>query len=310
MAMSIVLIGCVEIGLKALQELVEAGHAVAGVVTLAGRRCAATSGYVDFEPYCRERGLPLVACEDVNAPEVLAWVRERNPRLIVVCGWQRLLGPDLLAIPPAGSVGFHSSMLPRYRGRAPINWAIIHGERETGVTMFMLDEAADAGGIVDQEPIPIDPLDTCAEVYDKAAQGVRRLLRRRLPDLLAGRAELRENTAAAHPCLPRRTPADGLVDWTWPVLRVHDFVRALGRPYPGAFTDVLGDVYFLWRAVPLHPGLGSGPAPGRCRLVRGLGLVCGCGDGGSLLVTAGAFQGEGERRPDLDPRLAFLEGES
>lgn len=301
--MSIVFIGCVEIGFEALRHLVREGFPVSGVVGLPPERAAAAAGYVDLSPFCNAHCIPLHLSGDVNEPATVEWIRRRHPEIIVVCGWQRLLGPRLLALAPRGCLGFHSSLLPAYRGRAPVNWAIINGEKRTGVTMFMLDEKADAGPIAGQEAFDIHPLETCGHVYAKSAIGVQKLLSRRLPELLSGTATLTTNPSAEHPLMPKRTPADGKVDWTRTALAVHDFVRALGRPYPGAFTEISGDIYFIWRGVPLHPGLVLGLAPGEREVAPGLGLVFGCGDGGAFLVTSGMFEGGRETRPDTDPHL-------
>ena len=111
--------------------------------------------------------MPVIDAEDINAPAVVERIRHLHPDLIVVVGWTRLLSPALLSVPSRGCIGFHASLLPRYRGRAPVNWAILRGETFTGNTMFMLTPEADTGDIVDQRVIAIGDEDTCGDVYAK-----------------------------------------------------------------------------------------------------------------------------------------------
>lgn len=295
--MSLVFIGGVEVGFGCLQRVVAAGHQVAGVITLPAEAAEGTSGYVDLGPFCEKHGIPLLRTWDAAGSEALSLARRWSPVLGVVCGWQRLVGPEMLSLPPRGFVGFHTSLLPEYRGRAPVNWAIIKGEKQTGTTMFFLEPEADTGPIIAQTPFDIEPFDTCATIYDKSARACGDMLLAALPGLLDGTALTRPNPSADWPCMPKRTPADGEIDWTWSALEVHDFVRALTHPYPGAFTQVDGRRYFIWRAAPLHPALGLDLVPGEHRLVPG-GAVFGCGAGEALLVLSGQFQDGPERPPD------------
>jgi methionyl-tRNA formyltransferase len=298
--MSLVFIGCVEIGFTCLQGLIEAGFDAAGVATLPPEAARDTSGYVDFAPFCRERDIPLLQTRDVNDPESIAWIAERRPKLLVVCGWQRLLSPTLLRVAQHGTVGFHSSLLPRYRGRAPVNWAVMRGEKKTGVTMFFLEPEADAGPILGQREFAVAPFDTCGDVYQKSARALTEMLVDKLPQLLRGELRGRDNPSRLYPCMPGRTPADGLIDWRTPAQELHNIVRALAHPYPGAFTDTPGGRYFIWQAAPLHPGLGLGLAPGETLCVPGLGVIFGCGRGEALLASSGQFQDGPEQRPDQE----------
>ena len=295
--MSLVFIGGVEVGFTCLERVVAAGHPVAGVITLPWEAAEGTSGYVDFGPFCAEHDIPLLRTWQAAGPEALALAREWSPALGVVCGWQRLVGPEMLGLPPRGFVGFHTSLLPHYRGRAPVNWAIIKGEKRTGTTMFFLEPEADTGPIIAQTPFAIEPFDTCASIYEKSARACGDMLLAALPGLLQGTALTRPNPSLDYPCMPKRTPADGEIDWSRSAPEVHDFVRALTHPYPGAFTTLDGRRYFIWRAAPLHPALDLGLTPGGHCLVPG-GAVFGCGRGEALLVLSGQFEGGPEGTPD------------
>jgi methionyl-tRNA formyltransferase len=134
----------------------------------------------------------------------------------------------------------HGSLLPKYRGRAPVNWAIIHGETETGATLHEMVEKPDAGRIVDQEAVGILPDELAVDVFGKVAGAAERVLRRSLPKLVDGSAVLRAQDLSRGGYFGGRRPEDGRIDWSVPAKRVHDLVRAVAPPYPGAFTEVEG----------------------------------------------------------------------
>jgi methionyl-tRNA formyltransferase len=165
---------------------------------------------------------------------------------MVVTGWTRLLSAELLGVPSRGVIGFHASLLPRYRGRAPVNWAILRGETVTGNTMMYLDAGTDTGDIIDQQTVPITADDTCATVYARVGEAGADMLRRHLPALLDGTAPRRPQGPGDGPPLPKRTPEMGITDWNRPARAVHDWIRALTRPYPGAFTFIAGRKLMLW----------------------------------------------------------------
>ena len=150
------------------------------MVTLPAERAASTSGFVDLEPLARAHGIAVRRCADLNSAESVRHVRDLRPDLMVVTGWTRLLSAELLGVPPRGVVGFHASLLPRYRGRAPVNWAILRGEATTGNTMMYLDAGTDTGDIIDQQTVPIAPDDTCATVYARVGEAGAEMLRRHL----------------------------------------------------------------------------------------------------------------------------------
>jgi methionyl-tRNA formyltransferase len=148
-----------------------------------------------------------------------------------------MLKAPLLALPRAGAWNMHGSLLPRYRGRVPVNWAIIHGERETGATLHEMLEKPDAGGIVAQQAVPILPDDTALDVFNKVTLAAEMALDRVLPDLLAGRAAARPQDLAAGSYFGGRKAEDGRIDWSRPAAEVHNLIRAVAPPYPGAFSD-------------------------------------------------------------------------
>ncbi len=249
----IVFVGAVHEAAPALAAVLRSEAEVAAVFTLTPRLAAKTSGAVDLEPLARPFGVSVLRTENLNAAENVERVRVLCPDLIVVVGWTRLLGPEILVIPPLGCVGFHASLLPHGRGRAPVNWAILRGETVTGNTLMYLAPEADAGDIIDQRSIPIESDDTCGTVYAKVAAAGAEMLALHLPALLRGTAPRRPQAKRVGELLPRRTPEMGITDWNRPARAVHDWIRALTHPYPGAFTFCEGRKLFLWRSDPPGP---------------------------------------------------------
>jgi methionyl-tRNA formyltransferase len=271
----VIFVGAVHEAVPALGALLESEAEVVEVVTLPEERSAGTSGFVDLEPLARAHGIPLRRCANINSAESVQRVRQLRPDLMVVTGWTRLLSAELLSVPPRGVIGFHASLLPRYRGRAPVNWAILRGESVTGNTMMYLDAGTDTGDIADQQTVPITPEDTCATVYARVGEAGAEMLRRHLPGLLDGTAPRRPQGPGDGPPLPKRTPEMGITDWNRPARSVHDWVRALTTPYPGAFTFIAGRKLMLWASVV------DGACPGRAA-----GEVLGCDEEGIVVATA------------------------
>jgi len=184
-----------------------------------------------------------------------------------------MLPPEVLALAKRGAYNMHGSLLPKYRGRAPVNWAVLMGETETGATLHEMVAKPDAGRIVDQEPVPIGPDDTAAEVFARVTQAAETVMRRSIGALLAGRAKLRANDIAKGSYYGGRRPEDGRIDWTKSAREIHNLVRAVAPPYPGAFCDRLKihRTQLTQRAAP------SGRAPGPYR--EGGQWFALCGDG-------------------------------
>ena len=271
-------VGAVHEAEPALRALLEAKADVVAVFTLNERLAARTAGAVDLGPTAAAAGVPVFRTENLNRPDEVERVRALSPDLIVAVGWTRLLGAELLRIPARGCVGFHASLLPRNRGRAPVNWAIIRGETVTGNTMMFLEEGVDTGDIIDQRPVSIEPDDTCATVYEKVAAAGAVMLRSHLPALLAGEAPRRPQDHDGASLLPKRTPDMGITDWDRPTLAVHDSIRALTHPYPGAFSHINGRKLFLWRSADPTPGAAGAP-PGTILGLAGQAMRVATNDG-------------------------------
>ncbi|HEY1725673.1 MAG TPA: formyltransferase [Steroidobacteraceae bacterium] len=187
--------------------------------------------------HARWHAIEVLTPEDPNTPELLERVRALRPDFLFSFYYRALLGADLLGCAARGAYNMHGSLLPKYRGRVPINWAVLHGERESGASLHAMVAKVDAGDIVGQQAVPILPDDTAVEVARKVAVAAEWVLQRCLPKLIDGSARLTPQDGALASYFGRRTVRDGAIDWRRGVQAVHNLVRAVAPPYPGAFSQ-------------------------------------------------------------------------
>ena len=188
----------------------------------------------------RRHDIESISPRDPNSPEILEKLRFLAPDFLFSFYYRHMLQPALLAIPTRGGFNMHGSLLPKYRGRVPVNWAVIHGESETGATLHEMVEKPDAGRIVDQASVPILPNDTAHDVFNKVTVAAEIVLSRSIPSLVDSTARLTVPDLQAGSYFSGRTPEHGRVDWTKDAWSVHNLVRAVAPPYPGAFCSVGG----------------------------------------------------------------------
>ncbi|MEP6870674.1 MAG: formyltransferase [Anaerolineaceae bacterium] len=227
-----------------------------------------------------EFGVPTATPADPNSADVLARVRACEPDFLFSFYYRQMLKTPLLKSAGRGAYNMHGSLLPKYRGRVPVNWAIINGETETGATLHAMTEKPDAGDIVDQIAVPILPDDTAREVFEKVTVAAEMTLHRSLQALVAGSAKLRPQDLSKGSYFGGRTPADGAIDWKRSAREIHNLVRAVTRPYPGAFCDTSAGMLMVWRTRMRNRSSPGTPA----LLVEDGGVVARCGDGGLLKV--------------------------
>ena len=225
----------------------------------------------------RSRGVEPVVFSDPKSREAVARVKAAAPELLLSAYYRGVLPAEILAIPRLGAFNVHGSLLPKYRGRAPVNWAVLNGETETGATLHVMTARPDAGDIVDQEAVPIGPDDTAGEVQQRVTAAAVATLDRQLDRLKAGTAPRRAQNDKLATTFPRRTAQDGRIYWSRPAQDVHNLVRAVTHPFPGAFTDVFGaGRTFIWKT--RLPNLGAHDNfPGQVRAEEGR-LYVACGD--------------------------------
>ena len=203
--------------------------------------------HADFEKLAQAWGVPHVVMQgSAKDPQLVEMLRGWRPDLFLVVGWYHVVPRAWRDLAPA--YGMHGSLLPAYRGGAPLVWAMINGEREAGITFFQLDDGIDSGAIVGQRAVPILLNDTIASLYARIEEAGRAILVETLPQLIAGTCPHRPQASATGAVMPQRAPADGAIDWQRPSLDIYNFIRAQTRPYPGAFTHVDGHRIHIWQA--------------------------------------------------------------
>jgi methionyl-tRNA formyltransferase len=280
-------------GHACLKYLLERGEDVSLVVTHADdpkeRRW-----FPSVAELSRERGIEPMILDDPRDPAAMARIEAAKPELLLSFYYRGILPESLLRLPPLGAFNVHGSLLPKYRGRAPVNWAILRGEEETGATLHAMTSRPDAGEIVDQERVPIGPDDTAVEVQGRVTRAAVKILERRLDQLKAGTAPRRPQDEAAATTFPRRRPEDGRIEWPQTAAEVHNLVRAVTHPFPGAFTDIFGGKTYLWKTRLPHLGAHDN-FPGQIRTERGR-LYVACGDDRYLEILR--LQREGEEEMD------------
>jgi len=184
--------------------------------------------------------LPCATPSDPNTPEWIERIRALQPDFIFSFYYRHMLNVELLGAARAGAYNLHGSLLPKYRGRVPVNWAVIHGERYTGATLHRMVAKPDAGDVVAQQAVPILPDDTAHDVFQKVTVAAEIALDNALPALLAGNATHTALDLTQGSYFGGRKPEDGRIDWTQGAAQIHNLIRGVAPPYPGAFADVQG----------------------------------------------------------------------
>ena len=299
--MRLVFLGTAEFACPALTAIQQA-YDVALVVTQpdrpVGRHAVLTPPPVKVEAL--RLGLPVFQPVRVNSSDAIGRIRDARPDAIVVAAYGQLLKPELIGIPPLGTINIHASLLPRYRGAAPINWAIIRGETETGITTFLIDPGMDTGPILMQRATGIGPDETAGELHDRLAVLGAELILETLSGIESGRLTPIPQDDSAASLAPRLSRDDGMIDWSRPAQEIHNLIRGT-NPWPGAFTHLAG------KRVKVHRSRLTGIKRGEHRP----GMIALRGTG-RLLVAAGdelleLLEVQREGRPRVSGR-EFLNG--
>ena len=232
-------------------------------------------------------GLPVITPDDPNADAILGDIAALKPDFLFSFYYRLMLKAPLLAIARRGAYNMHGSLLPKYRGRVPVNWAVLHGERETGATLHRMVEKPDAGEIIRQQPVPILPDDTAKEVFDKVTLAAEMCLDGVLPALIAGTAPHVAQNLALGGYFGGRKPEDGRIDWLRPAAEIHNLVRAVAPPYPGAFCDTARG---RLRVLHTLPAADMAAGPPALHAAGGM-IYASCGDGGVLRLLAAELDG-------------------
>ncbi|MCI8422581.1 MAG: methionyl-tRNA formyltransferase [Lawsonibacter sp.] len=302
--MRIVFMGTPDFAVPSLEALAEAGHSVVGVISQPDRPVGRHQNRLQPTPVkacAQARNIPVFQPEKLRDGAALAWLKERDPELIVVAAYGRILPDDILALPPRGCINVHSSLLPKYRGAAPINWAILNGERETGVTIQRMVRDMDAGDIILQRATPIGETEDAAALYTRLAGLGGELLIEAVAQIQAGTAVYTPQDHEKATLAPMLSKEMSPVDWSQSAQAIFDQIRGL-YPWPGASTTALtGEPIKLWGAQVVETHLHDA-APGSVTATNRGGIDIACGDGQTLRILE--LQAPGGKRMSAAAYLA------
>lgn len=294
----VIFMGTPQFACPTLQRLIDRGDEIPAVVTQPDRPKG--RGQKSVPPPVKElaerHGLPVLQPIKVRAPEFIESVREMNPDVVVVVAFGQILPKALLEIPRYGCINVHASLLPRYRGAAPLNWCVINGEIETGVTTMLMDVGLDTGDMLLKKATPIDPDEDTSSLHDRLSLIGADLLNETLDLLVQGKLVPEKQDEALSCYAPMLKKEDGLIDWTRDARTIRNLVRGM-TPWPGAFTYLDGKLVKVYRT---RIGEGEG-APGTVIAAGRDGIEVACG-GGSLLLDE--LQLEGKKRLPVRDFLA------
>ena len=271
------------VGVRCLKVLLAGGVDVALVVTHQDN-AQENIWFESVVSLCEAEGISYITPEHAKGEDLQAQIAAARPDLMFSFYYRHMLPASILALAPAFNM--HGSLLPAFRGRAPVNWAVLHGATETGATLHEMTVKPDAGAIVAQTAVPILPDDTAFEVFGKVTVAAEQCLWGVLPALLAGLAPRLHNDLTQGGYFGGRTPEDGRIDWSLPAQSVYNLHRAVAPPYPGAFTETGGHRYVIERA-----RLASTRPANTANLPSGLAVVDNrivgiCGDGAMLSIAS------------------------
>jgi len=289
---SAVVFGYHNVGVRCLRVLLDAGVDVRLVVSHDDNP-SETIWFDSVTALAAERGLPCITPTDANAEPVVGQVRATQCDFVFSFYYRSMLGASLLGLPRRGAFNMHGSLLPKFRGRAPVNWAILRGERETGATLHAMDVKPDHGAIIDQFAVPILGDDTARQVFDKVTLAAEIVLARALPRLIAGTAALTPQMHVEGQYFGGRRPEDGRIPASAGAGQIHDLVRAVAPPeYPGAFFAAKGHRVVLARTLPASPTRAPRAHTRFTLHASGGALWLDAVDGGRLRVLAATVDGQ------------------
>jgi methionyl-tRNA formyltransferase len=294
--------GTPRFALASLQMLIDRAESILGVVTQPDRPAGRGQQVVEspVKNLAARQGLAVYQPRNVREDQFIVQMQTLAPDLVVVVAFGQILPRAILDIPPLGCVNVHASLLPAYRGAAPINWALINGETVTGVTIMALDEGMDTGDILLQKPVSILPDDTAATLHDRLAESGAALLGEALEQLRdGGWTRIAQNHARAT-YAPLMKKEDGRIPWSKSAREIHNQVRGM-NPWPGSFTFFRGKLLKIYHADFLEKSADA--APGTITALRDTGIEVATGSG-TLVIQE--LQIEGKKRM---PAQEFIQGQ-
>lgn len=248
MFMKLGFITCVQLGLSCMKSIYEVGGELSLAITLPDNKAINKSGRVFLDEFCSYHKIPLLKSDHINNNSVINAIKEAHIDWLFIIGWSQIAGSDILAAPKFGVLGMHPTLLPEGRGRASIPWAILKCLQQTGVTLFKLDSGIDTGSIAAQIVVPLTSQTTAADLYNDINQAHCLLMKKAISDILSGTLILKKQDETKASVWPGRKPQDGEINPCGSVWDAERLVRALTRPYPGAFYFDGGKKIVVWKS--------------------------------------------------------------
>ena len=245
--MKIIFIGAVRFSASALKATIESGVEIVGVCTLADSKFNAD--HEDLKPIAQKSCIPSLHVDDINCSETISWIREKKPDLIFCFGWSKLLGDELLDLPPMGVIGCHPAALPRNRGRHPLVWTLALGLKETSSTFFFMDKGADSGDILSQAKVVVTKEDNASSLYGKISAVALEQIREFIPLLKNDSCHRMPQNHSQASYWRKRGLMDGQIDWRMPAKGIYNLIRALSEPYVGAHFIYRDKMIKVWDSV-------------------------------------------------------------
>ena len=234
-----------DMGCLGVQAVLDAGYDIAAIFTHADNP-GENAFFGSVSHLAADAGIPVYAPNDVNHPIWAERISQLAPDVIFSFYYRHLISDAILALAPAGAFNLHGSLLPKYRGRAPLNWVLVNGESETGVTLHRMVKRADAGAIVAQQRVAISPDDTAFTLHHKLCQTARQVLEQALPAIERKETHDVQQNESEATYFGRRTPEDSFLTWNRPATTLHNIVRAVAAPWPGAFSYSGTQKFTIW----------------------------------------------------------------
>ncbi|MDY0886071.1 MULTISPECIES: bifunctional UDP-4-amino-4-deoxy-L-arabinose formyltransferase/UDP-glucuronic acid oxidase ArnA [Kosakonia] len=292
-----------DMGCVGVQALLDAGFDIAAIFTHADN-AQENAFFSSVARLAAERGIPVYAPDDVNHPLWVDRIAEMKPDVIFSFYYRNLLGEAILNNARIGAFNLHGSLLPAYRGRAPLNWVLVNGETQTGVTLHRMISRADAGAIIAQQAVEIADADDALSLHRKLTESAKHLLEGALPTLKSGTFSETAQDESKASYVGRRTPEDGRLEWEKPAQTLHNLVRAVSDPWPGAFSFVGTHKFIVWKS-----RVRSDVAPARAGTVISVApLIIACGEGALEVMTGQTEKGVYMQGAQLAQSLGLVAG--
>lgn len=253
--MRTVFFGATELGYYCCEALIQGGHNVVGIFTIPREFDISYSPgkkvknylFRDFRILGKEYNIPVFEVNQ-NLKQSQEKLEELAPDFLLAIGWYYMIPKSMLNLFSKGAAGIHASLLPKYRGNAPLVWAMINGEKETGISFFYFSDGVDEGDIIGQKAFSIQSEDTILDLLNKTKSAAIEVLLEYMPAIANGTSPRLPQDHSQATNFPKRSPEDGLINWDWDAERIRNFIRAQTKPYPGAFTYINGKKVIIWDA--------------------------------------------------------------